>query len=300
MNEHVIIWNGAAGSSGEPDAFEHLVHRIPHARLVTAEDAESTQREIARACADGAASIVAAGGDGTINMVVRQLMRHAQRPALGIIPLGTGNDFARNLKIPLVTEEAVVVLEQGHSRPVDAVRMTSSEGQGWYANMLTGGNTGLYMNQLTDEIKQRWGPLCYLRGVVDVMRNLEVFDVEVQCDEEPAERLQALNIFAANGPMTGAGLMVAPHARLDDGQIDLVIVKDGETLDIASLAATYVLSEFLDHDLIELRRCSKLRISSRPALPLTADGDVIGETPLEIEVVKHALRVIVPSESQPA
>ncbi|MBX3438678.1 MAG: diacylglycerol kinase family lipid kinase, partial [Planctomycetaceae bacterium] len=259
----------------------------PHGRNATVE-------AVARAIDQGSELLVAAGGDGTVNAVAEALAAYSQSPVMGVLPLGTGNDLARTLQIPLTPSEALQSLASGQPQRMDTLQIGSSDGTHLCTNMLTGGNTGRYLQAMTPEMKGRWGPLCYLRGVIDVIRDLHVYQVAIQSDGGTTEEFDALNLFVANGRFSGGGLSVSPEAEIDDGLADVVIVRDGDSGEIAALTSQYVLADYLQHDLIEFRRVRELSIVAQTAMPLTADGDPVGDTPLSVRVQPQSLNILVP------
>jgi diacylglycerol kinase (ATP) len=290
----VVLWNPSAGSAEQArDVREHL-ERLAPVRIIEPDGREAAIEATIRAARDGAELIVAAGGDGSVNSVVTGIVESNADPVLAVLPVGTGNDLARALEMPLEPLQAIEALSWGTLSSLDVVRATSSEGTHLYANMLTAGNTGRYLHHMTAEIKSLWGPLCYLRGVVDVLRDLQVYRVQVACDDKPAEEFNVLNIFVANGRYSGGGLAVSPRAALNDGRLDVVIVRDGDAIDIASLTTEYVIADYLEHELVEFRRAARVEITAVPPMPATADGDEIGTTPLSIEVDPQRLRVLLP------
>lgn len=296
----VVIWNASAGSAEQAEPVRAQLGEMSNVSLREPGGHDASVAETAAAVRAGAELIVAAGGDGTLRSVIEGMLQEDPRPPLGILPLGTGNDLARALEIPLAPRPALDVLSSGSITPLDTVRFTSSRGTQSCVNMLTGGNTGKYLRHMTADVKRLWGPLCYLRGVVDVIRDLEVFDIEVTCDGGDSESFETLNIFVANGRFSGGGMLVSPHARPDDGLLDVVIVRNGEPVEIAMLSSRYLFTQFLEHELIEYRRARTLTITSREPgqqMPLTADGDDAGETPLEVTVEPQSLRVVVPVDS---
>ena len=289
-----VMWNPSAGSAQSAQDLKSTLGLRDRTIICEPGDRETAIVETVKAVTDGADVVVAAGGDGTVSSVVEGLTQSPRPATLGILPLGTGNDLARSLGISLLPAEAMQTLVSGRPRPLDVVEFTSSTGRRTSANMMTAGNSGRYLQQMTDEIKQRWGPLAYLRGVIDVLNDLQTYSIEVCCDDGPVEKFDALNVFIANGRFSGGGLAVSPEAELDDGQVDLVIIRDGDAGDIASLTSQYWMADYLDHELTVFRRARRLTITADPPLPLTSDGDEVGQTAVTVTVRPQALRVLAP------
>ncbi|MBD3672052.1 MAG: diacylglycerol kinase family lipid kinase [Planctomycetaceae bacterium] len=294
-DETLVLWNPSAGSIQKAGDLRARLEEENHWRLYESKDREDAIECVREACEAGVSRLIVAGGDGTINSAVEGMMRSDEHQTiLGILPLGTGNDFARSLGISLKPRIALSQLLESRSRPVDLVHLTSSSGERYFANMLTAGNTGVYMDHLTEEIKHRWGPFSYLRGVIDILQHLKVFEIEVTLADGREIACEALNVFVANGKMSGGGLNVCSQAKLDDGLIDLIIVRNGQTQQIASLTSNYLISDFLEHELIEYHQATSLRVDSRPPFPVTVDGDRFGSSPLEATVVHGRIQVLSP------
>lgn len=295
-----LLWNPSAGTAGTPEAEE--VHQrlldTPSLNVLDSSSREETLEVVQNEVNSGCELLIVAGGDGTVNACVDALMRADRSATLGILPLGTGNDLARNLFLPLEPAQALPILEHGVVHNIDTVKLETDTEQRWYANMLTGGNSGRYLEQMTSEMKQRWGAFCYLRGVVDVVSDIQSYEMEVRCDDDEPIKIDALNFFAANGGNTGAGLPVSSEASLDDGLIDVVIVKDGQPIEIAELTASYLASDFLRHELVWFRHARKIVIDGTPPLTLTADGEAVGTTPVTVTCSPGALPVLLPGIPQ--
>jgi diacylglycerol kinase (ATP) len=155
------------------------------------------------------------------------------------------------------------------------------------------------MDHLTDDMKQRWGPFVYLRGAVDVLSSLVTFDTRLRFDDGQEEIVPALNVVVANGRTSGGGLQAAPHANPEDGLLDVIVVLDGSPIDLAVLAAKFVVSDYVQSDLVIFRRARQVSIASKPALRFSADGDWITEQPVTFEVLPAALPVTVGPEYAP-
>lgn len=298
-DETLILWNPSAGSIQKAEDIRTRLQEDCSWRLYESSSREDAIDCVRKECESGLSCLIVAGGDGTINSAIEGIMQaNHQQTALGILPFGTGNDFARSLGISMRPHIALDQLMTSTSSLVDLVHFRSSSEERYYANMLTAGNTGLYMDHLTEDIKHRWGPFSYLRGVVEILQHLEVFDVEIRLADGTEISCEAFNLFVANGKMSGGGLNVCSQAELNDGLIDLIIIRKGEPQEIASLSSNYLLSDFLTHDLVEFRQTTSLEIRSTPPVPTTVDGERVGESPLDVQVVKHAISVLSPASNQ--
>jgi diacylglycerol kinase (ATP) len=287
-----IIWNKHAGTAEQYTRLRDQLAAKDNVVLHEPASADNIEHIVAQAVSGGAAVVVAAGGDGTVNAVVRALAKTGFGATLGVIPLGTGNDFCRNYGIPLDPYRAARLLQEAAPQTIDVIEARGPSGVTHYINMGVGGNMGLYADMVTEDMKHFWGPLVYLRGVVDLLTHLKVYHIQVSFDEEPEQEFKALNIFIANGRATGGGLLVAPDAKMDDGLMDVVVVKDCSPVEIASLAAQYTLSDYRKNENIVFRRVQSLTLSSEPPLPFSTDGESLRQQPTEFRVVQDRLRIL--------
>lgn len=286
-----IIWNDhASQASQHQDLFEELKSR-PGTQIHRSTSLREAITAARSSAESGAEVVVAAGGDGTINGVLQGLIQAQSDCALGIIPLGTGNDFCRNAGIPLDPTAAFALIESTSPRKVDIVQGEIENEIFYYLNMLTAGNTGLYNDCITEEMKSFWGPFVYLRGAVEILSQLQPFQVTLQINQEHEIKVDALNLFLANGRVTGGGLPVAPDAKLDDGLLDLVVIRDCSPVEIAQLIKQYTLNNYFENEHIIYKRVSSVSIDATPQMPISTDGDVRGGAPATFTVLKSALAV---------
>jgi len=198
--------------------------------------------------------------------------------------------------MPLEADEAWNALWPGQVGTLDLLEIATENEKRLAVNMVTGGNTGAYMDALTDDIKQRWGAFCYLRGVVDVVRNLTTFEGRIHVDGQLIEGTEWLNLFVANGRYSGGGLLVSSQASLDNGQFHAVLINEGQPTEIASLAGQYLVGSFEEHSLVTSQAGSELRLESSQLWPCTADGETFEARELVIRVLSSALQVVHPNE----
>jgi diacylglycerol kinase (ATP) len=247
--------------------------------------------------------LIVAGGDGTINDVVNGLGRAGfpDGVTLGILPSGTGNDFAATLYIPEDPDLAKDVILQNRVRKLD-VAQVKSEGVGerFFINVATGGLGAEISDANEGEFKKRWGKLSYLRASLEVARDFDVRELTLYLDGEPRE-LRAVNVVVANCRYAGGGWLAAPKANPEDGLLDVVIIETLGVADLLELApASLAKSSYLDREGVFFARASDVRVETQPpGLEFTTDGEVIGDEPAEFSVIPNTLKVIVGPEYVP-
>lgn len=259
-----------------------------------------------RAVLDGWDVIAAVGGDGTAHEVVQGLARAAQargawqtaQPvgALGLIPIGTGNDYAWRLGLPHNDpEQACRILLQGQRRTVDLGLVTDETGRSEFFHNHLG--AGFEAATLIESLKLRRlrGFLLYLAAVLRVIpRNSRGWDMTIRCNGTTLSR-PLLLASVANGGRTGGGFMMAPQARLDDGQLDLVC---GHT---PNVAVTFWLlphvirgTHLSKTQYVSAARAPDLVLEAPGGVPVHLDGEVFRTDArrLEIRVLPKWLNVI--------
>lgn len=248
---------------------------------------------------DGFDTIIAAGGDGTVHAVINGMAQNPSSAArLGIIRLGTGNDLARTLAIPDDPLEAVGVIAQERETTIDLMRVRTAGKAIYAANVAAGGFTGQMNEAMTDQIKQNWGPLAYLRGALGVLPDLTSYETCMKINDGPDGVVVAYNLIIANARTAGGGIVVAPRANPEDGLLDLVVVHVGTVAEMVGVGARLLAGDYTQSDMVTHRQIRKIAIHSRPGMWFNVDGELIGNEPIEIEVVPHRLRVLVGEDYQ--
>lgn len=290
----LVIRNPNSGKlkaeAGKGESFwEHI--DAEHLVLKDAVDLDGVLRD---AIQRGIEMVVAAGGDGTVNAVVNALMHleAAQRPAMGIIPLGTANDFAWTLGLSDDPQQAWELVQTGVTRTIDVIEMTTASRRVYLVNVAAGGNSVKVTESITDELKQQWGPLVYARGAIAAISQLESFKASIELDDEKLMEQAVWAVLVANGKTNAGRLLVAPDASPYDGLLDLVIIEEGNLLDLADVGANLVLGNYLEHPLVHLVKSKSLTIRSDPPMKFTVDGEVVDEEPVGFRVIEGAIRMI--------
>ncbi|QDU91009.1 Diacylglycerol kinase [Pirellulimonas nuda] len=293
-----VFCNPEAGSSEEGCHPAEQIRRLLAGDVVVTQtrSAEHAQQAVRDAAAD-AELVVAVGGDGTVHAVLNGLMQADTRPPLGVIPLGTANNFCRSLGLPLDPLAACRALASGRRVEIDLARVSHGGDRSYFATAASAGNSDRVMDCVTSQHKQTWGAWSYLRCALPVMADLIAFDARFSFDDGPEERASLWNVIVANGQHAASGMRVAPRARLDSGVLDAILIADGTPLDLASLTAEFLAGDYLQDERVDYRTFRKLRIQADPEFKFHADGEELVGQPFEFEVLPGALQVVVPDAS---
>ncbi len=236
--------------------------------------------------------IIAAGGDGTLSEAAKALGETTI--PLGVIPRGTANAFASALGIPDTLDEACETILSGKTRRIDIGRcngklMTLLAGIGFEAETI---------ENASREAKQRWGALAYLVSGIQQLREIELFDAEIETDDKII-KVSAGALTVANAAPPTSILAQGPAGILyDDGLLDITIISSNTWA--SAIAASYHLlqsglrGDAAKRDDIGYIRTKRVKITTDPPQKIVLDGEMIGNTPLEVECVPGGLTVMVP------
>jgi diacylglycerol kinase (ATP) len=250
--------------------------------------------------------LVVGGGDGTVGAAAGRV---AGTPTvLGVLPLGTANDFARTLQLPRDLAEAVRTLRTGKVVDVDLGRARGF-GPGTPATtrpFLNVASLGLSVGvtaRLDPRLKRRLGPLAYTLATLSAYRHHEPFGARLEFpdgDHEPLELGDLMQVAVGNGVHYGGGNMVSPTASVDDHSLDIYAVTRGRLRDHVSIARLLKDGRFVEHDQVHHLVSRRVRIHTREPMPVNLDGEVSLQTPLDLGVERNALHVVVPFSSDAA
>jgi diacylglycerol kinase (ATP) len=288
----LVVWNPTAGSkAGLPTngVTEDELRATMRAAglgddLFVGETEEAARRRIRAAVDSGVEVIVAAGGDGTAGLVAEAIV--GTPAALGILPLGSAMNIARSLGIPREISAAADILVTGEIATVDVGRASD----GLFFEMAS---VGINAAVLGEAHKLAEGSY---RSILGLLRAIIVYrpaTMTIELDDETV-RTGALMIVIANSPFTGAGLTLAPDARMDDGLFDVAVYRHFSRWELIRHGLSIIAGRRSYSPKVRTYRSATVRIDSRRPLPARADARDLGTTPLELKIVPRALRVIVP------
>ena len=287
-----VILNPASGSAENTSALREKFARLGPHEIATTSEPDDARRFAAQAAADGCDLVVAAGGDGTLNEVVNGVAESNSQVRVGIVPLGTGNDFARSISLPTNVDECLEVIAQGQTKGIDLVRITSDQVR-YFVNVSAGGFSGLVDEKLTPEIKKSWGPLAYLRSAAAALPELRAYRTTIVFDGAETMRANLYNVIVANGRYVAGGIPVAPEAIINDGLLDVFLIPEKPKTELTMVVAQILLGKHVGNDAIIYRRAATIEVNSKPGMWFNVDGDLVGNEPALFEVMPGAMQFIV-------
>ncbi len=245
----------------------------------------------AEAASRGWETVVAVGGDGTMNEVLNGII---DTPAhMGFIPAGTGNDFARTLGIPLNMKKAAEVLASGKTVPMDIGRDTD----GCFSIILGLGFPSDVMHHVNTTKNIFRGSLAITVSILQVVNKLQPYPVHIQMDDNSFSAT-VMGIFILNTRFTGGGLQIAPHAVYDDGLLDVVVMHEMKKTNFLRTLPKAYKGTHLSNPAVEVFRTTKISVTSAEPMAKLFDGNVFGHSPVEAHIMPAALRVWVPGDGK--
>jgi lipid kinase YegS len=234
--------------------------------------------------------LIAAGGDGTLNEVVHGLMALSidARPVLGVVPLGTANDFATGCDIPRDPHEALALSMEGEGVSIDVGKANEH----WFLNAASVGFGAEITATTPPELKRLLGPAAYtVMGAILAMNPHQYHGRLILPDREITGSGPVA--IVGNGRQTGGGMQVAPRARIDDGLLDVLVVRHIPPM--ALLTAARELQELsADGEYISYWQTPWAEVYPEESIPVNLDGEPVQFSSVRYEAVPRAIRLIVP------
>jgi diacylglycerol kinase (ATP) len=291
-----VVLNPMAGSCTADDVRQALDRHLGSSEAyeiyeTTGEDDEDIVGAVRAALDRGFTAVAAAGGDGTVSEVAEGLIE--RDIPMGIIPVGTANVFVRELGLPLDLEDACATLATSQSTSsVDAMKV----GDKYYILQIGIGLDALMIRDTDRAAKRRFGRAAYLWTAFTRLIGFQPVRFTIVADGKRS-RPRALQVLIANGGVLGVPpFRWGPHIRPDDGRIDVCVVSARTALDYAGLIWHTLLSQQRrDRNVRYYGARQSIVISADKPMPIQADGEIIGETPLQVQVIPNAIQVIVPA-----
>lgn len=277
-----VIFNPAARGSR---TRAEKIARLSGNALLRPTNGPQHARELARrAVVEGYQTIVAAGGDGTINEVVNGIV--GSHVALGILPVGTMNVFANELRLPCADlAKCWQRIESGQTRQVDLARVNGAH---YFVQLAGVGFDAQIVSATSTDAKKTFGPLSYVFSAA-YLAGRKPPQLQIK---SPGQTREGCFVLIGNGRYYGGPFPVFNKAHLDDGLLDVLVFKNLGYLDIVRYLHGIV---FGTHDKlpdVEYFQTGALQVTSHEPVPMEVDGEVIGSVPVTIELITGGLKVI--------
>jgi len=248
---------------------------------------------------DGYDMVVAVGGDGTVHEVVNGLMQvpEAQRPVLGIVPVGSGNDFAHVVGVPMQAEQALFNALNGEPTLVDIGLMIDENERKEYFDNSIGVGFDAVVTIRSHKLPLLRGFLMYLVAVIQtIILNHEPALYKIETDTESWEQ-STLMLAVCNGPREGGGFMVAPDARINDGIFHFITIAKCSRLTMFRLIPEVMNGTHYRFSQVRKGQCNRFSVVSDKPLYVHADGEVFSGfgsnlKKLTFEILPNALKVV--------
>ena len=295
-----VIFNPAAGRRRIARAqLQHKLESFEGAtpfEIAETSSAQSARELAAIALENGAQTVVAAGGDGTLGEVLNAVYKSGAK--LGVLPLGTGNDFARTLGLGTDLELAIATIFGGNCRTIDIGRATYGDESRLFLNIAGCGFDALVARRINARrTHPLWrhigGVAAYLAATALELQRLRATRLRLKLDGELVDK-RALLCAIANAQSYGGGMKVAPAARLDDGLFDICLIKDATRLEFARAFPGVFRGSHVDHARVEMLRARRVEIWCDRDWPVLVDGELWGAPPMTFEIVPAAIEILAP------
>jgi diacylglycerol kinase (ATP) len=289
-----VIFNPVAGRANADEVRLALERHFPHVHGngdVHETTGHENLAELARSAVERGVDVVAAaGGDGTVSGVADGLV--GSQALLGIIPLGTTNVLARELGIPLDIDKACAVIASSRSTTaIDAMRI----GDSYYYTQVGVGIDSLMIRDTKTEAKRRFGKLAYVGSALMHLFGFQPRQFQLVVDGRKTRRPASQIVLANSGTLGQPPFRWGPDIRPDDGRIDVCIVRAKTLFDYLALFIRVLLGRHHGSPHVRyLVAWKSVSISAKKPLPVQADGEIIGATPVEVDVAPGAVRVVSP------
>ncbi|MFJ4471347.1 diacylglycerol kinase [Streptomyces sp. NPDC089424] len=258
-------------------------------RAVTGRDADDALARARAAVADGTGALVAVGGDGMAHLAL-QAVAGTDTP-LGLVPVGTGNDFARALGLPLrdpagagrVIAEG---LKDGGVRDIDLGRV----GERWFGTVLASGFDSR-VNDRGNRMRLRAGRFTYDLAMIAELAAFRPFPYRLTLDGGEVREIEATLVAVGNGPSYGGGMRICPDADPTDGLFDITVVGDCTRRTLLRVFPTVYRGRHVDHPKVTVHRAARVELAA-DRITGYADGEPLGPLPLSVRCVPGAVRVV--------
>ncbi len=299
MNQVTVLTNPMSGHGNAPHAAERAVAQLQRRGIdvcaIVGTDAAHARRLVDAALDRGTDALVVVGGDGVISLAL-QALATGDVP-LGIVPAGTGNDHAREYRLPTGDPEAAAdVIADGHTETVDLGRIEDASGAvKWFGTVMAAGFDSLVSDR-TNRMRWPHGRMRYNVAMIAEISKLRLLPFRLTFDDGPEIRTDLTLAAFGNTRSYGGGMLICPGADHSDGLLDVTMITSASRTRLIRLFPTVFKGTHVDLDEVTTKRARTIHVEC-PGINAYADGDFALPLPVTVSAVPAALRLLVPKQS---
>jgi diacylglycerol kinase (ATP) len=289
----VVVANPAAGHGkagkliGRVTSGLHRL-RVPH-EIRVSESGPDLERLARSAAEDGAHTVAALGGDGSVSLVANGIL--GTGASLAALPAGTGDDFAKGIGAGKL-DTAIELLANPKTVDLDVIHVTTGAVDRSFVN-IAGAGFDSEVNETANRMSLRLGATgTYVAALLKTLSKFSPASFAIEIDDERLE-LDAMLVEVGNGRWTGGGMKVLPDAVMNDGRLDVCIVEALSKPAFLRAFPRVFLGSHTTHPKVRMRRGTRVQVEANRRVPVYADGELVGPLPAIFEVRPAALRVVV-------
>lgn len=287
-----LIYNPTSGREEIKRRLPDILQRLERGGLETSTHATIGEGDATLAAAEaverGFDIVIAAGGDGTLYEVINGMAEKPNRPPLGILPLGTTNDFARALGIPKHWEFAVDLVLQQHTRAIDVGKVNNR----YFINIAGGGSLTELTYEVPSKLKTVIGQLAYYMKGLEKLPRLRPIELHIRADGRELDE-EVMMFLICNSNSVGGFERLAPEASLDDGMLDVLVLRKCNLADFIRIVSAALRGEHLNDPHVIHFKASSLQVTSPDYVQINLDGELGGTLPCQFSVLPTHLRIFV-------
>lgn len=293
MKRARIIYNPTSGREVFKKELATVLERFEVAGYETSAHATTKAGDATKAAKiaveRGYDVIVAAGGDGTINEVINGIAEQPNRPKLGIIPVGTTNDFARALNIPRNISKAVEVILNEITMPLDIGKVNDQ----YFMNIAGGGKLTELTYEVPSKLKTMIGQLAYYMKGIEMLPSIKPIRATIEYDGNVIED-EIMLFLVANTNSVGGFEKLAPDSSLDDGYFSLLILRKSNLADFIRIVTLALRGAHLEDKLVIYKKAKHIKVTADEKMQLNMDGEFGGMLPGEFKNLHKHIEYFVP------
>jgi diacylglycerol kinase (ATP) len=287
-----LIYNPTSGREEMRRRLSDVLDKLERGGLETSCHATAGEGDATLAAAEaierGFDIIIAAGGDGTLNEVICGMAEKKRRPKLGILPVGTTNDFARALRIPRDLDQACEIICRQYTHTIDVGKVNDR----YFINIAGGGSLTELTYEVPSKLKTMIGQLAYYMKGLEKLPRLRPIELTVKSQEMTFTE-DCMIFLVANSNSVAGFEKLAPHASLQDGLMDVLILKKINLADLVRLVTLATRGEHIHDPNVIHFKTKYLEVTSPDYTQLNLDGEFGGTLPAVISVLPSHLDIIV-------